>query len=208
MANPTGPGGFQPLRLFSGAAYNSAAMPMLHVSGDGSIVQIGDIVVTDGTAGLVGVQVSGLDVEGMLGCKRASASTTGLNILGVCVGFLANAVLPFQESIASTNRVILVETNPHVIYEAREDGVTTCLVAGDMGLNVAYSTTAGDTTTKRSGMEIISATTAPAVTATLPIRVLGLVKRPGNSYATSPDKARFEVMLNTNFYANNNLATA
>ncbi len=208
MANPTGPGGFQPLRLFSGATYNSAATPMFHVSGDGSIIQIGDIVIADGTAGLVGVNASGLDVEGMLGVKRAAASTTGLNIVGVCVGFLPNAVMSFQESIANVNRVILVETNPHVIYEGREDGVTTSLVAADMGLNVAYSTTAGDTVTKRSGMEIISATTAPAVTATLPLRVLGLVKRPGNSFATSPDKARFEVMLNTNFYANNNLATA
>ncbi len=208
MANPTGPGGFQPLRHNTGSPYNGQSTPCFHVSGDGSIIQIGDIVVSDGTAGLVGVNVSGMDVEGILGVKRASASTTGLNIVGVCVGFLANAVLPAQEAIASQNRVVLIETDMSVIYECREDGVTTALVAGDMGLNVAYSTTAGDTVTKRSGMEIISATTAPAVTATLPIQVLGLVKRPGNSFATSPDKARFEVRFNTNFFAQNNLATA
>lgn len=209
MANPTGPGGFQPLRLWSGAPYNSAAQPCFHVSGDGSIIQIGDIVVTDGTSGLVGVQSGGMDVEGMLGVKRAAASTTGLNIVGVCVGFVADGtILPLKEAVASVNRIILVEVNPHVVYEAREDGVTTSLVAGDIGLNVAYSTTAGNTTTKRSGMEIISATTAPATTNTLPLRLLGLVKRPGNSFATSPDKARFEVMFNTNFFANNNTATA
>ena len=205
MANMSG---FTPVRHNTGSPYNGQVVAFPHLVGDGSIVQIGDLVIHATTSGgTVGLNVSGMDIEGMMGCARAAASTTGLNLIGVCVGFLADQILPLREAIASTVRMILVETSPDVIYEGREDGVTTSLVATQLGLNVAYSTTAGDTTTKRSGMEIISATTAPATTSTLPLRLIGLTKRPGNSFVTSPAKAQFDVMLNTSLYALNNTAT-
>jgi len=205
MANMSG---FTPVRHNTGAPYNQHIVLFPHLVGDASIIQIGDLVIHGTTsAGTVGIQISGYDVEGMMGVARAAASTTGLNLVGVCVGFVANNIIPTREAIASEARLVLVETAPDVVYEGREDGVTTALVATQLGLNVAYSTTAGDTTTKRSGMEIISATTAPATTSTLPLRLIGLTKRPGNVFATAPSKAQFDVMLNTSLYALNNTAT-
>ena len=205
MANMSG---FTPVRHNTGAPYAQHVIAYPKLAADTSIIQIGDLIVHLTTAGgTVGVQISGMDIEGLMGVSRAAASTTGLNILGVCVGFIADQTLPLREAVASVGRMILVETSPDVVYEGREDGVTTSLVATQLGLNVAYSTTAGNTTTKRSGMEIISATTAPATTNTLPLRLIGLTKRPGNSFATSPLKAQFDVMLNTSLYALNNTAT-
>ena len=203
MANLQGPGGFTPVRHMTGAPYASYSVPYIHRSNDASIIQIGDVVELEAnpTTGLVAEIVGGLDTEGMLTCKRGANGTGSVLAIGVCVGFMASTTqgpLPTQEAPASTSRIILVETAPDVVFECREDGVTTSLIATDMGLNISYSTTAGNTTTKRSGMEVIS--TARATTSTLPFRLLGLTKRPGNSFATSPDKARFDVLWNANFW--------
>ncbi|MHB8603492.1 MAG: hypothetical protein ACYC9R_12735 [Nitrosotalea sp.] len=65
-----------------------------------------------------------------------------------------------------------------------------------------YSTTAGNTTTGVSKEAIISA--SAATTATLPLKIIGLVKRLGNAFGlASTDKAKFEVMLNTGLYMPN-----
>jgi len=90
------------------------------------------------------------------------------------------------------------------VYEIQEDADTTPLAAADIGLNISFTTTAGNTATGVSAMELDSS--AKAVTATLPLRILGLVQRPDNSFNTlgsTLDPAKFEVMFNTYFHAPN-----
>jgi hypothetical protein len=77
-------------------------------------------------------------------------------------------------------------------FEAQEDGATSRLAAADMNLNISYNTTAGSTVTGQSAMSLIS--NAKAVTATLPLRLIGLSKRVGNAYgASATDVASWEV---------------
>jgi hypothetical protein len=207
MANLTAPRGFEPRRHLSGSPYNGQNTEFLIPSTDATAVFVGDIVKTGGTAGAAGVSVNGRDCEGMQVVTLATAGTTGQDIVGVVVGFLPDPLaLQNKHRLASTNRIALVCTDPTVVYEVQEDGVTTPLAAADVGLNVAYTTTAGNATTGISKMCIQS--TSKAVTATLPFKLLGLVPRSDNALNTAgagSDEAKFEVMLNTGLFATNSV---
>lgn len=207
MANVNRPQGFRPLRHIDGSPYNGQYTPYLIASGDGTAVYIGDVVVIAGSAGTVGQVVGGMDVEGIATVIRAAAGTTGQNIAGVVAGFLPDPTnLNLKYRVASTNRIAYVVTDPTVVYECQEDADTTPLAAADIGLNIAFSLTAGSTTTGNSGMELDSST--KATTITLPFKLLGLVKRIDNNFNTggsAVDKAKFEVLLNTQIFAMNTL---
>lgn len=207
MANVNRPQGFRPLRHIDGSPYNGQYTPYLIASGDATAVYIGDVVVIAGSAGTVGQVVGGMDVEGIATVIRAAAGTTGQNIAGVVAGFLPDPTnLNLKYRVASTNRIAYVVTDPTVVYECQEDADTTPLAAVDIGLNVAFSLTAGSTTTGNSGMELDSST--KATTITLPFKLLGLVKRIDNNFNTggsATDKAKFEVLLNTQIFAMNTL---
>jgi hypothetical protein len=205
MANVNRPQGLVPLRHLDGSPWNGTLQAFLIPSSDATAVFIGDVVKTAGTSGAAGVVVSGLDCEGMQAVIRVAAGTTGQDIVGVVRGFLPDPTnLSLKYRAASTNRIALVCTDPTVIYELQEDADTTPVAAASVGLNAAFSTTAGSTTTGLSGIELDSSTVA--TTATLPLKVLGLVKRVDNAFNTggsATDKAKFEVMLNTSLFAPN-----
>lgn len=205
MANVNRPQGLRPLRHVDGSAWNGAVMPFLIPSSDGTAVYVGDLVKNQGAAAAAGTVVNGMDCEGMWQAIRISGGTTGQDVLGVVVGFLPDPTnLMTKHRAASTNRIALVCVDPTVVYECQEDADTTPIAAASVGLNAAITTTAGSATTGLSGMEIDS--TSVATTATLPLKVLGLVKRPDNAFNTGgsgTDKAKFEVMLNTGAFMPN-----
>lgn len=199
MANINAPKGFTAKRHLDGAPFNGALVPYLLPSGDATVVGVGDVVVTGGSAGTVGQVVSGMDVEGMPTITRATVGTTGQNIVGVVAGFLVDPTnLALKYRPASTNRIALVITDPTVVYECQEDALVTPLAAADIGLNIAYTLGAASTTTGLSGMLLDS--DSKAATATLPWKLIGLVKRADNNFNTGgagTDQAKFEVVLNT-----------
>jgi len=205
MPNLVAPKGFVPVRHLDGSAYNGQFVPFLIQSTDGTATFVGDIVIHGGTAGAAGVVVAGMDMEGVPACIRGSAGTTGQDIVGVVRGFLVDPTnLALKYRLASTNRVALVVTDLSVVYQAQEDAVTTPLTAAMVGMNAAYTTTAGSTTTGISAECIQS--TSQATTATLPLKILGLAKVPGNAFNTAgagTDPGTFEVVLNTSFFATN-----
>lgn len=203
MANVNAPKGFVPVRHLNGSAWNGAVRMYLIPSTDATAVFVGDLVKVAGSAGTAGTVVAGMDCEGMPTVTLATAGTTGQDLIGAVVGFLVDPTnLTQKYRLASTNRIALVVSDTDVIYEVEEDGVTSNLAAADIGLNVAYSTTTGSTTTGVSKMEIVS--NSKATTATLPFKLLGLVKRPDVAFGlSSSDKAKFEVMLNTGAFMPN-----
>ena len=208
--NINAPKGFIPVRYLNGPSYNGQHNLVLIPSADATAVFIGDVVKVSGTSGTAGTIVNGMDTEGMITCIRVATGATGQDIFGVVVGFLPDPTqLQLKYRLASTNRIAMVVPVHQVVFEVEEDAVTTPLAAVDVGLNISFSTTAGSTATGVSGMEIISA--AKATTATLPCKILGLVKRPDNSFNTAgaaQDKAKFEVIFNTFFYADNTAGIA
>lgn len=205
MANINAPKGFIPLRHLDGSPFNAQLVPYLIPSSDATAVGIGDIVVLAGSAGTAGLIVNGMDTEGIATVTRATVGTTGQNIVGVVRGFLPNPTnLGIKYRAASTAAIALVIVDPTVVYEIQEDAVTTPLAAVDIGLNISFNVSTANTTTGISGVTLISA--AKATTATLPVKLLGLVKRPDNAFNTggaSTDQAKFEVLLNTQVYAAN-----
>lgn len=205
MANVTRPQGFRPRRHINGSAWNGQTKMYLIPSTDATATYRGDVVVLTGDSGAAGTVVAGENMEGIPIVTRATVGTTGQNIAGVVVDFLVDPTnLALKYRPASTNRVALVCIDPTVLYEVEEDAVTTPIAHGSMGMNVAFSLTAGSTVTGNSGMEIVSASVA--VTATLPFKLVSLVKRIDNAFNTAgagTDKAKFEVMLNTGVYQPN-----
>lgn len=199
MANADRPSGFKPVMHLNGSPYNGQFQYFLCPSADSVAVFVGDVVKGGGTSGAAGLVVAGMDCEGMQTCARDTSATTGASIVGVVRGFLPDPTrLDLKHRLASTNRVALVVTDPTVIYEAQEDADTTPIAQASVGLNAAIATTAGNATTGVSGMEIDSSSVE--TTATLPLKIIGLVKRPDNALNTGgagTDNAKFLVMFNT-----------
>ena len=203
MANIDAPSGFRPVRHLDGRSWNGSTRMYLVPSGDNTALFVGDAVKSGGSAGAAGTVVNGIDVEGMQTVIQAAA--TDALIVGVVVGFLPNQDnLMTKYRVASTNRIALVCDDPSVVFEVQEDSVTNTLVADDMGENADLTVGSGSTTTGMSAMELDS---SDHKTATAQLRILGLVKRPGNtqgdsatSSASTNVNARYEVLINEHAY--------
>ena len=167
MANTSRVNGFRPVKYLNGAPWNGQVTRYSIPASDGTALFVGDLVKASATA----------DSEGVRGVIQAAASDA---VLGVVVGFessMTSLDTP-QYRVASTLRYALVVDDPNVIFEAQEDGATDPLEMVDAGLNVDFVVGAGSTTTGASGMQIDSNT--EAVTATLPLKLIGPAKRPDN----------------------------
>jgi len=131
---------------------------------DPTALYIGDPVVKDGSA----------DAAGVPGCKRAAATGAAT---GVVQGFVPDGTVNMVGYRAgSTAAYVLVNTDPDTLYEIQSDLV---LTQADIGLNADFVLVAGDAYTKRSKVTLGG---TPAVTATFPLKIMGLSLRPGNGF--------------------------
>jgi len=73
---------------------------------------------------------------------------------------------------------VLVDDDPDHAFEIQEDSVGGALAVTDIGLNADFINAAGNAYTKRSGAMLDTST--KATTATLPLKIIGLVPRPNN----------------------------
>jgi len=208
MANADRARGFIPVRHTNGSPWNGVATPYLVPAADGTAIYIGDPVKQGGTSGGVGTTAAGMDTEGMSTVSRDESGTAGQDFVGVVVGFMPDPTnLALKHRAASTLRVAMVCTDPTTIYEVQEDAAGTQIASTSVGLNCSIITTAGSSTTGVSGMMLDSS--AVATTSTLPVKIIGLVKRPDNALSTgTTDKAKFEVFFNTGWYNSNSVGTA
>lgn len=186
MANTNKVNGFRPVRYLNGAPWNGQANKYVIPAGNGTATFIGDLVKADATGDDAGYQT----------VVQAAASNA---VLGVIVGMevTPGSLDTPQYRAASTRRVVWVADDPNLIFEAQEDGDTDPLETTDIGLNINVVVGAGSTVTGASGMQIDSDTAA--TTATLPLRLLGLVQRPDNENVLSAGGqayTRWEVKIN------------
>lgn len=186
-------GGLKPHSYLSGSPWNGKVREYLVPAADGTALFVGDAVIPYTSAGAAGVVVNGRDCEGMPTCVQATATDI---MLGVVVGFLPNQDnLMLKHRAASTNRIALVVDDPQVIFEIEEINSGTALTAAEVGLNTRISVGAGNTTTGLSGMVLDNG--QEVTTATEPLRILGLVKRPDNNYGLG---AKWMVLLNDHMF--------
>lgn len=187
MANVSRVNGFRPVSTLTGAAWNGQITRYAAVTGDATIIAVGDLVTLAGTTG-VG------EYAGIRGVKRAAASDA---LVGVCVGFSvdpANLDTP-QVRAASTARYVFVVDDPAALLVAQEDGDTTPVAMADVGLNINFIVAAASTVTGASGMQIDSSSVS--TTATLPLKLVAPLAVSDNELTTSGQSyTRWVVKIN------------
>lgn len=172
--------GFRPVKTITGAPYNGQGEIAFLPASDSTVVMVGDAVKLLGDARAA---------TGVPTVTRVSGATDipfgiVVGILFTGVGDLTN-VPPVNDlntpiyRRASTDRYVLVCTDPSVVYEAQylTTSVAAATITANVGLNGSWDVTAGSTTSGSSGMSIAALS---ATTATLPLKVVGFPNRPDN----------------------------
>jgi len=198
MANTSKISGFRPVKHITGAPYNGQANLYEVPAGEAVPVFVGDLVKLSDSAATAGVPA----VEVVVG---ASAQITAGPILGAVVGILNAKMDPLDGNMtagsisldtpqyrpASTKQYILVADAPDLIFEAEADAA---VPAASVGLNVGIGASAHTTPllTGASPMYVYS-TTAPATTSTLPLQIVGVVKRVDNEINSAFNKVHVRI---------------
>lgn len=184
--------GLRPVKHLSGSPWMGNLETFSILASDATAVFMGDVVKSGGSA----------DANGVQAVTRATANTDLPS--GVVVGMVpdySNLNTP-QYRLASTLRQLFLCVDPTVVYEVQANAAT---VLADVGLNVGLAFTAGSTTTGQSAMQADMAT--KATTATLPLKIVGVVQRPDQDMADSANW-KLLVTLNSNNFAGNTAGTA
>lgn len=181
MANLNAPKGFSPVGNISGASWNEQGRLYAIASDASNTYAIGDCVMSAASADANGVPYV---------TKWGGATTTSALPLGIIVGIrvadpgtsLVGSSLSLEKSyigLSAGTRYVYVVDDPYVIFEAQFD--STAVAATDLHKNAAVTVTANQTSLAVSSPFSSTVLTSPATTATLPIRLLGLVQRSDNA---------------------------
>ena len=172
--------GFRPVKSVTGAPYNGQAELAFVPSSDSTVIMVGDAVKLLG------------DARSPTGAPTVTRVSGATDIaFGIVVGILFSGVGDVQNvppvtdlntpvyRRASTDRYLMVCTDPTVVYEAQylTTSVAAATITANVGLNGSWDVTAGSTTSGSSGMSIAALS---ATTATLPLKVVGFPYRPDN----------------------------
>lgn len=187
MPNASNVNGATPVRTLLGAAYTGGGRLYSVPAGDSTAILIGDFVKLAGTAQTIG-DVTYADV---------ARAATGDVIVGVCTGVVPVTRDSTIYREASTQRVIQVCDDPHMLFEIQESAGGTAFTINDIGLNANFVVAAGSTTTGFSGTTIDNST--EATTNTLDLKIVGLANKPNNEVGAS---AKWIVKINRHQYAN------
>lgn len=182
MANPDFAFGLRPVRHRSGAPYSGACNAYKVPASDGTALFVGDVV-----------QLAGSAVDGVATVTRATAAG-GNYILGVVVGFeIDNLTRTAGYRAASTAATVLVADDPDLLFEIQCDDDSATLALTDVGLNADIITAAGNTSLRTSGTELDTST--KATTATLQLRIEGIVNDGQNEIAVANQRALVSINL-------------
>ncbi len=178
MANANRPSGFSPVQYLNGSPWNGQARIYSIAAAYTTALYIGDPVKSSGTADANGVP--GIVLGATTGALR------GVIVgLGSAEGLIANPKnldITYRPAAAqATDWYAMVVDNPDVLFEVQENANGTALAATEIGLNTISVSGTGSGFV--SGWMLASATDAtPANTATLQLRLMGLVRRQQNAF--------------------------
>ena len=182
--------GFKAVRMYDGSAYNGALLNGT-MAAEAVAVGKGDLLE--------------LNVSGTL--ERAEASDT--QIAGVVQYFewTDTSGVFHQANYISTTASLTVTVYyvpaDGVVFSCQPDNITSAIAATDVGANFNIIVAAdASSVTGLSKMELDSNT--GATTSTLPLKLIGLVKKPGNDWDTTVQTVtnvatvEVEVLINSN----------
>lgn len=184
--------GLRPVRRMASGGSPMQAEQFAVLSSDATALFVGDVVKSAGTA----------DANGLQAVTRITANTDLPS--GVIVGRIpdySNLNAPMGYRAASTAATLFVLADPDQVYEIQANAAT---AVADIGLNVGLTFTAGSTTTGLSGMQADMST--KATTATLPLKIIGVVQRPDQDMSDSTNW-KLLVTLNTNNFSGSTAGT-
>lgn len=187
MANVNTPFGLRPVRTISGSPYSGQYETFSVAAGNGVAIGIGDPVTIAGTAQIV---------NGEFYRDVVQAATGGV-VQGVCVGVVPVTAESTRHRVASTLRLIMVATDPHLVFEIQEIGTGTQLTNNDSGFNADFIAATPNATTGLSGFLLNNV--GEATTNTLDLKILNPVRRADNAIGAY---CKWEVMINRHQYAN------
>lgn len=177
MANSNRASGFTPRQYLNGAPWNGQARLYSIAASYGTALYIGDPVISSGTA----------DAKGLPGVilGAATGALRGVIVgLGKTPGGLfnpSNLDITYRPASDPSVWYAAVVDDPNVLFEIQEESNGTALAADQIGLNTIPVIAAGNGFT--SGWQLRSASGAtPNTTATLQLRLMGLVQRPDNEF--------------------------
>lgn len=181
MANVNRPSGFTPYSYLNGAAWNGQARVYSIAASYGTALYIGDPCISSGTSDAYGVQ--GIAIGATTGALRGvivglfdSGNVTGIPG-GTTSGFTSNPNLAYRPASHANVWYALVVDDPNVLFSVQEESNGTQLAATDIGLNTISKSGTGNG--YLSGWMVCSYTGAtPGTTATLQLRLMGLVPYP------------------------------
>lgn len=178
MANANRPSGFSPVQYLNGSPWNGQARIYSIAAAYATALYIGDPVKSSGTADANGVP--GIVLGATTGALR------GVIVgLGSAEGLIANPKnldITYRPAAAqATDWYAMVVDDPQVLFEVQENANGTALAATEIGLNTISVSGTGSGFV--SGWMLASATDAtPAATATLQLKLMGLVRRQQNAF--------------------------
>ena len=178
MANANRPSGFSPVQYLNGSPWNGQARIYSIAAAYTTALYIGDPVKSSGTADANGVP--GIILGATTGALR------GVIVgLGSAEGLIANPKnldITYRPAAAqATDWYAMVVDDPAVLFEVQENANGTALAATEIGLNTISVSGTGSGFV--SGWMLASATDAtPAATATLQLKLMGLVRRQQNAF--------------------------
>ena len=204
MALVNKPSGFSPVRsLLTGGFNEQGTLYAIPVADTTNSYAVGDVVMSRSSTDANGVRY----VQ-----KWGGATTTSALPLGIVVGIrvadpgvslvgtplsLETAYIP--AGTRANVRYIYVIDDPMVVFEAQFD-VTGCTQA-QLSMNAAVTISAASQTSLAASAPYSDMVlTGPAVTATLPIRMLGAVQRPENVLNGSSATPYIKVLCKWNYH--------
>lgn len=205
MANTSRIAGFKPVKHLNGSPYNGQANIYEVPAGEAVPVFIGDLVKLSDSAATAGFPA----VEAVVG---ASAQVAAVPIVGSVVGIVNAKLDPVDGTMtsgsisldtpvyraASTKQFVLVADSPDLIFEAEADAAVAYATVG-LNADIGASAHTNPLLTGASPMYVYS-TTAPTASATRPLQIVGIVKRPDNEAAAAYNKVL--VKITTHAYGN------
>lgn len=181
MANANAPFGFKEYRgMGSGPTYEQSVR--LIASNDSTAIYFGDPVsnvntgyITRATAGTA--QIAGI----FAGCKYLSTSQKRV---------VWSNYWPGSDAAAAVEAYII--DAPNAQFSVQAGG--TAIGLADMGLNIQFNLGTGNSATGISGAYVES----PAVTATLPFRIIGFITEPPGANGTDISSAYNQIIVGFN----------
>ncbi len=177
MANSNRPSGFVPRMYLNGAPWNGQARTYSIAASYGTALYIGDPCISSGTSDANGVP--GIAVGAGSGALRGVIVGLGKTPGGLFNP--SNLDITYRPASDPSVWYAAVVDDPNVLFEIQEESNGTALAATEVGLNQISLVGTGNGFV--SGWLLRSATGAtPNTTATLQLRLMGLVQTPGNAF--------------------------